>query len=87
MNEAYLSTLNDVYINPGLETSMVSWDTINQNTENDSTTQPPTMEPPRKRASNYVYGRWCSQLLHCLQGRGRLFARHEFFYSDVDKAW
>ena len=70
----------------GIDASMVSWESINQSAEEDSN-QSPTMEPPRKRHSSSTYGRWCSQLLNCLQGRGRIFARHEFFYSDIDKAW
>ena len=49
--------------------------------------EPPTMEPPRKRHSNYTYGRLCKNIITCLQGKGRIFARHEFFYSDIDKAW
>jgi hypothetical protein len=71
---------------PGIDASMVSWESMNKLAEEDPN-QPPTMEPSRKRHSSNTYGNWCSRLVNCLQGKGRIFARHEFFYSDIDKAW
>jgi hypothetical protein len=71
---------------PGVDSSMYPWDVVHKATEQ-SPSETPTMEPPRQRHSNSTYGRLCNQLLNCLQGKGRVFARHEFFYSDLDKAW
>jgi len=44
-------------------------------------------DPPRYRHPDILYGTWCSQLIKYLNGPGRLFARYEFFYSDIDRAW
>lgn len=45
------------------------------------------VDPPMIRHSNDVYGDLCCRLMNCLQGRARLFATCEFFYSDLDRAW
>jgi len=45
------------------------------------------VEPPRRCHSNLTYGTWCNRLINVLQGSGRIFARYEFFYSDIDRAW
>jgi len=69
----------------GIDTALLSWE---QARSSDVIhTKPAALEPPRKRYSDSTYGLWCSRLINCLQGNGREMARHEFFYSDVDKAW
>lgn len=42
---------------------------------------------PQRRHKDSNYSNWCRQLLHCLSGSGRSNAQHEFFYSDIDRAW
>jgi uncharacterized protein YdaT len=44
-------------------------------------------DPPRYRYSDSTYSIWSSQLIKFLNGAGRLFAKNEFFYSDIDRAW
>jgi hypothetical protein len=44
-------------------------------------------DPPRRRHSDRQYAEFCSELMHCLKGRARLFATCEFFYSDLDREW
>lgn len=46
-----------------------------------------TLEPQRKRHTGGAYGHLSRNLATCLQGSPRVFARREFFYSDIDKAW
>ncbi len=79
-----ISSEKDLVFPPGIDTSMVIWEAMNQDGD---PSQAPTMEPPRKRHSNYTYGHLCSRLLNSLQSKGRVFAGHEFFYGDIDKAW
>ena len=73
-------------ISPGVNTRMNPWETLHSDAEQFAH-QPPTLEPPRKRHTNDTYGCLCNTLINCLQGKARMFARHEFFYSDIDKAW
>lgn len=45
------------------------------------------LEPIRTRHEDSVYGNFSCNLLNSLKGKSRLFARYEFFYSDIDKSW
>jgi len=75
----------DAILPAGIDTALLSWEQARSSAM--IHTQPATLEPPRKRYSDSTYGLWCSRLINCLQGNGREMARHEFFYSDIDKAW
>jgi hypothetical protein len=50
-------------------------------------TQPIPLDPPRQAHTDATYASWCKQLINCLSGSARSWALHEFFYSDVDRAW
>ena len=43
-------------------------------------------DPPRLQ-SDLAYAKRCAELITCLSGSGGNFARREFFYSDIDRAW
>lgn len=45
------------------------------------------LDPLRGRHSDDVYASWCHKLINCLSGSARSWATHEFFYSDIDRAW
>lgn len=49
--------------------------------------QPATAEPPRRRHSDAKYADWINTMINVLSGSGRSWALHEFFYSDIDRAW
>ena len=66
--------------------SSKSWDAEKSWKETQSA-QSNGLEPARVKHDHEKYGQWCSKLISCLQGSGRMMARHEFFYSDIDKAW
>jgi len=74
-----------VFTEDGIDAIIASWEALD-NVDGISD-DPATLEPPRKHHSDSTYGRWCCELLTCLQSSARVFARHEFFYSDIDKAW
>ena len=76
-----MSTLKDVF-----DTTLLSWER-NKKVERSTSVQTAGLEPARQKHSNLLYGGWCNKLISCLQGSGRMMARHEFFYSDIDKAW
>jgi len=40
-----------------------------------------------RRHCSMDYAKFCCDLVHCLTGSGRSNAHHEFFYSDIDRAW
>lgn len=71
---------------PGIDATLISWDKLNRTAKHDPDKKL-TLEPPRNRHSNVTYGHLCNSLMNCLRSKGRVFARHEFFYSDIDKAW
>ncbi len=68
-----------------IDAILTSWNAIGS--LNSAPDVPASMEPSRKRHRNEKYGSMCSVLVNCLQGSARVFARHEFFYSDIDKSW
>lgn len=76
-----ISRLEDVF-----DTTLLSWEK-NKKHEGSTSAQSAGLEPAREKHHNMLYGEWCSKLISCLQGSGRMMARHEFFYSDIDKAW
>ena len=47
--------------------------------------QPAGME--RRRHSDAKYAEWINVMVNVLSGSGRSWALHEFFYSDIDRAW
>ena len=49
--------------------------------------QPATVEPVRRRHTNEKYAEWINAMINILSGSGRSWALHEFFYSDIDRAW
>jgi len=49
--------------------------------------QPATAEPPLRRHSDAKYADWINAMINILSGSGRSWALHEFFYSDIDRAW
>jgi len=69
--------------NSGIE--LPQWETINP--LSNMTRRPSMVDPTRRVESDHMYASWCTKLIHCLNGRGRSFARHEFFYSDIDRPW
>lgn len=46
-----------------------------------------SLEPKRTRHQDSIYGNFSCNLLNSLKGKSRVFARYEFFYSDIDKSW
>ena len=74
-----------VYTQDNVDAIITSWEALDKFKE--ASEHPMTLEPPRKSHADKVYGKWCTTLTHCLQGSGRVFACHEFFYSDIDRAW
>jgi len=44
-------------------------------------------DPPRLCHSDQMYALFTSKLVNFLRGDGRAWAMHEFFYSDLDRAW
>ena len=69
----------------GIEMNVPAW--ANVNPLKDMTRQPPVNDPPRKRHSSKTYAKWSLRLVNFLNSSGRAWARHEFFYSDVDRPW
>lgn len=49
--------------------------------------QPVEADPPRSRHSDEKYAEWIDAMVNILSGSGRSWALHEFFYSDIDRAW
>jgi hypothetical protein len=49
--------------------------------------RPSHFDPPRKRHSDQVYATLVKKLMNSLSGGGKRWAQHEFFYSDIDRAW
>lgn len=47
--------------------------------------RPAVME--RRRHSDDKYAEWINVMVNILSGSGRSWALHEFFYSDIDRAW
>jgi len=74
-----------VFTEERIDAIITSWEALDN--ANRLSNEIATLEPPRECHSDDTYGKWCSGLLHCLQSSARIFARHEFFYSDVDRAW
>ena len=74
-----------VFTEENIDAIITSWEALDK--AKGAPDQPMTLEPPRKRHPNEIYGKWCCSLVNCLQGSGRVFARHEFFYGDIDRAW
>lgn len=64
---------------------MMTWETINPAPYVPN--QPSSLDTPRRRHKDSTYAKWCSQLVHCLSTSGRNMAQHEWFYSDIDRAW
>ena len=69
----------------GLRADLPLWDAVNFIPALQR--QPATSEPPRRRHSNEQYAEWMTKMIDCLSGSGRNWALHEFFYSDIDRAW
>jgi hypothetical protein len=61
------------------------WESVNP--ASDISDQSNQFAPPRGRHSDEVYAAWCHKLINCLNGSARSWALHEFFYSDIDRAW
>ena len=68
-----------------IDAIITSWEALDN--ANGLSNEMATLEPPRECHSDEMYGKLCHGLLNCLQSSARIFARHEFFYSDVDRAW
>eukprot|EP00978_Attheya_sp_CCMP212_P046997 scaffold421184_cov56-Attheya_sp.AAC.2 len=79
------SALSTALSSVGIDLELPSWEMVNPNPEVPK--QPSTLEPPRRRHTDIHYANWCSKLIGCLSGSGRSMAHHEFFYSDIDRAW
>jgi hypothetical protein len=71
------------FIVDGVEDPILAWRLL----ENRWNLSPSTLEPIRTRHPDRIYGNFSCSLLNSLKGKSRVFARHEFFYSDIDKAW
>ena len=74
-----------IFTEENMDAIIASWEALDKARRKSE--QPLTIEPVRKRHSNRVYGKWCNKLMMSLRSSGRIFARHEFFYSDIDRAW
>jgi hypothetical protein len=72
-------------VRAGLSADLPLWDTVNFIPALQR--QPVMAEPPRRRHSNDQYAEWTTKMINCLSGSGRNWALHEFFYSDIDRAW
>jgi hypothetical protein len=46
-----------------------------------------TQGDPIRKLSDKFYASCCMKLIHALKGKARNWAFHEFFYSDIDRAW
>jgi len=77
--------LENAFSSEAIDATLSSWEALN-NIDGVSDQQI-SLEPPRTRLHDSNYGSCCSELINCLQSSARVFARHEFFYSDIDKAW
>lgn len=73
-------------VEAGIDAGLPSWETVNPIPR---VPREPTssLEPSRRRHNNATYASWCRKLINCLNGSGRMMAHHEFFYSDIDRAW
>lgn len=69
----------------GVTAELPSWDIANPIPV--AQRQPATTEPARYRHSDEKYAGWINSMINILNGSGRSWALHEFFYSDIDRAW
>jgi hypothetical protein len=60
------------------------WEETNRR---DAKNAAPRLDPPRRRYTDAEYAKRCAQLINALDGPARAWARYEFFYSDIDRAW
>lgn len=66
-------------------TTLPHWDSINPIPHLHR--QPAMVEPVRRRHTDEKYADWINKMINILSGSGRSWALHEFFYSDIDRAW
>jgi len=85
MDQEPVSTLPRKLARAGLRADLPLWDSVNPIPSVQR--QPATAEPPRRRHSDAKYADWISTMVNVLTGSGRSWALHEFFYSDIDRAW
>ena len=69
----------------GIETKIPLWESINPLSSRKR--QLVIREQRREAHTDSWYASWCSKLINFLNSGGRSFARYEFFYSDIDRAW
>ena len=69
----------------GIGYRLPPWESVN--TASNMVEQSNYVEPPRGRHSDEIYAAWTHKLINCLNGSTRSWAIHEFFYSDIDRAW
>jgi len=70
----------------GIDFRLPPWESVNPAVANNVHDKPHN-DPLRKKHSDDVYASWNHALINCLNGSARSWAVHEFFYSDVDRAW
>jgi hypothetical protein len=71
--------------NTGVDVSLPQWEETNLLST--MAREPLPVDPRRNFQNDRRYASWCAKLINCLNGRGRSFARNEFFYSDIDRPW
>jgi hypothetical protein len=88
--QAKKSSLEPRSLRPALAEAGLEYSYLAQEEERD----PPTVsspsavhdDPPRM-FSDQCYASSCKRLIQFLGGRARDWAKHEFFYCDIDRAW
>jgi hypothetical protein len=88
--QAKKSSLEPRSLRPALAEACLEYSHLPQEEERDSPTvsSPSAVhdDPPRT-FSDQCYASSCKRLIHFLGGRARDWAKHEFFYCDIDRAW
>lgn len=69
----------------GITGDISLWDSVNPIPH--ATTKPAAIDPARRRHSDAKYAEYIASMIRILSGSGRSWALHEFFYSDIDRAW
>ena len=84
--EVPVITLPVTYKDEGIDLRLPTWEMCNP-VGQIAFGEPPVTEPYRVVYTNEKYALWCVKMIDSLTGSARSWARHEFFYSDIDRPW
>ena len=84
--EVPVITIPVTYKDEGIDLRLPTWELCNP-VGQIAFGEPPVTEPCRVVYTNEKYALWCVKMIDSLTGSARSWARHEFFYSDIDRPW